>query len=50
MSKLCPLMSLKDVAEVTGINWKAAKRIDKKYLRKLVTGLESNNPTKLGCG
>jgi len=39
---------LKDVAEVLGIDWKAAKRIDKKYLNKLVTDLKSINPNKLG--
>jgi len=48
VSRLCQLMSLKDVAEVAGINWKAAKRIDKKYLSKLVAGLESITPTMLG--
>jgi transposase len=48
VSKVCQLMSLKDVANVTGIDWKAAKRIDKKYLSRLVTGLESISPTKLG--
>ena len=48
VSKLCQLMSLKDVAEAVEIDWKAVKRIDKKYLSRLVTGLESISPTKLG--
>lgn len=47
VSKLCQLMSLSDVSEVSGINWKAAKRIDKKYLKKLVVGLESVSPTRI---
>ena len=48
MSKLCQLMSLRDVARVAEIDWKTDKRIDKKYLSRLVTGLESISPTKLG--
>ena len=37
-----------DVADVAKINWKTAKRIDKKYLSKLVTGIDDLSPTKLG--
>ena len=48
VSRLCQLMSLSDVAEVTGIDWKSAKRIDKKYLSRLVVGLESVSPTRIG--
>ena len=48
VSRLCPLMNVSDVAEVAGIDWKAVKRIDKKYLNRLVVGLESVSPTKLG--
>ncbi|NQE44922.1 hypothetical protein C5S31_02705, partial [ANME-1 cluster archaeon GoMg2] len=33
---------------VAGINWKTAKRIDKKYLSRLATGLDVIYPTKLG--
>ena len=48
VSRLCQLMSLQDAAKVAEIDWKTAKRIDKKYLKQLVAGLESINPTKLG--
>lgn len=48
VSKLCQLMSLRDVASIAEIDWKTAKRIDKKYLSRLVTDLESISPTKLG--
>ena len=45
---LCPKMNLTDAADVAKINWKTAKRIDKKYLSKLVTGIDDLSPTKLG--
>jgi transposase len=48
VSVLCEKMSLKDAALVAEIDWKAAKRIDKKYLNLLVTGLEDLSPTRLG--
>ena len=41
-------MNLTDAADVAGIDWKTAKRIDKKYLSRLVTGLDAVYPTKLG--
>jgi hypothetical protein len=40
VSMLCEKMTLTDAASVAEIDWKAAKRIDKKYLSRLVTGLE----------
>jgi transposase len=48
VSILCEKMSLKDAALVAEIDWKAAKRIDKKYLNLLVTGLEDLSPKRLG--
>jgi len=45
---LCPQMNLTDAADVAKINWKTAKRIDKKYLNRLVIGLDAICPTKLG--
>ena len=48
VSKLCPKMNLTDVADVAKIDWKTAKRIDKKYLSRLVTGLDDLNPERLG--
>jgi transposase len=48
VSRLCQLMSLVDVARVAEIGWKTAKHIDKKYLGRLVIGLESVSPTKIG--
>ncbi|MGC9445409.1 MAG: hypothetical protein ACP5E9_10870 [Candidatus Methanospirareceae archaeon] len=41
-------MTITDAASVASINWMAAKRIDKKYLSRLVTGLEDLNPKKPG--
>ena len=41
-------MNLTDTADVAGIDWKTAKRIDKKYLSRLVTDLDDLSPTKLG--
>ena len=48
VSTLCPKMNLTDAADVAGIDWKTAKRIDKKYLSRLVTGLDAICPTRLG--
>ena len=45
---LCQKMSLKDVAEITKINWKTAKRIDKEELQKLVKDLKNANPKRIG--
>ncbi len=48
MSLLCAKMTLTDAASVAEIDWKAAKRIDKKYLSQLVTGLDELNPRRFG--
>jgi transposase len=48
VSLLCAKMTLTDAASVAEIDWKAAKRIDKKYLSRLVPGLDDLNPTRLG--
>jgi len=48
VSKLCEKMSLKDVAELTSLDWKTVKNIDKKYLSKLKVGLDSIQPERIG--
>jgi transposase len=48
VSTLCQKMSLTDAADVAEIDWKTAKRIDKKYLSCLVTALDAVYPTRLG--
>jgi len=48
VSMLCEKMTITDAASVAEIDWKAAKRIDKKYLSRLVAGLEDLHPKKLG--
>jgi transposase len=48
VSMLCAKMTLTDVSSVAEIDWKAAKRIDKKYLSRLVIGLDELNPRRLG--
>ena len=48
VAMLCQKMSLKDVAEIAGINWKTAKRIDKEELQKLVKNLKNANPKRIG--
>lgn len=40
--------TLRGLREVAEINGKAAKRIDRKYLSRLITGLEDQNPEELG--
>jgi transposase len=45
---LCAKMTFTNTATVVAIDGKAAKRIDKKYLSRLVTGLDDLNPTRLG--
>jgi transposase len=48
VSMLCAKMTLTDAASVAEIDWKAAKRIEKKYLSQFVLGLDELNPTRLG--
>jgi transposase len=48
VSMLCEMMTLTDTAMVAEIDWKTAKRIDKKYLSRLVIGLDDLNPRRLG--
>jgi len=45
---LCQKMSLKDVAEVAGINWKTAKQIDKLELMKFIKDLKDIKPSRIG--
>jgi transposase len=45
---LCEKMTLKDVAEMNMINWRTAKRIDKKKLQERFKNLDNINPTRIG--
>ena len=45
---LCQKMSLCDVAKITRINWKTAKRIDKEKLKELVIDLKTISPKRIG--
>ena len=45
---LCEKMSLKDVTQICKINWKTAKNIDKKYLKKQIQPLSLQNPKRIG--
>jgi len=45
---LCERMSLKGAAAIAGIDWKTAKHVDKKYMRKKLAGLELTSPTRIG--
>jgi len=45
---LCEKMTLKDVAEMAMINWRTAKRIDKKKLQEQFKDLNNINPTRIG--
>lgn len=46
--QLCELMSLKEVSEFIGVDWKLVKNIDKKYLEKNKVGLEHCSPEGIG--
>jgi len=48
VARLCEKMSLKDVASLVRIDWKTAKHIDKKNLRKLIVPLSQLNPEVIG--
>jgi len=45
---LCEKMTLKDAAETTMIDWRTAKRIDKKKLQERFKNLDNINPTRIG--
>lgn len=40
---LCEKMSLKDVAEVTGLNWKTVRNIDRDYVKSLLPDISKLN-------
>lgn len=48
VAMLCEKMNIKDVSEVTGLDWKTIKRIDKYYIKKNIAPLDKIFPTKLG--
>jgi len=45
---LCEKMTLKDAAETAMIDWRTAKRIDKKKLQERFKNLDNINPTRIG--
>jgi len=45
---LCEKMTLTDVAEMAMINWRTAKRIDKKKLQERFKNLKKIHPTRIG--
>jgi len=46
--ELCEKMSIKDAAKFSMINWRTAKRIDKKKLQERFKNLDNINPTRIG--
>jgi len=46
--ELCEKMTLKDAAKLSMINWRTAKRIDKKKLQEKFKNLDNINPTRIG--
>lgn len=45
---LCEKMTLKDAAETAMVDWRTAKRIDKKKLQERFKNLDNINPTRIG--
>ena len=45
---LCERMTLKDVAETAMVDWRTAKRIDKKKLKEMFKDLRKISPTRIG--
>ena len=45
---LCEKMSLSDAAETAMVDWRTAKRIDKKKLQERFKNLDNINPTRIG--
>lgn len=48
VARLCRMMDLKAAAEITRLDWKTVKNIDKKYLARLIPDLHDLNPTRIG--
>jgi len=46
--ELCEKMSLTDVTKFSMVNWRTAKRIDKKKLQERFKNLDNINPTRIG--
>lgn len=46
--QLSSKMTIKDTAEITGLNWKTVKDIDIHYIRQEVESIENLNPRRLG--
>lgn len=45
---LCQKMTIKDVSEITHLNWKTIKNIDKHYINEQIENLKDINPNRIG--
>ncbi len=45
---LCQKMTIKDVSEITHLNWKTIKDIDKYYINKQIESLKDISPRRIG--
>jgi transposase len=41
-------MTIKDVSEIVGLNWKTVKAIDKHYIREQISSLRDIEPERIG--
>jgi transposase len=46
--RLCKYMTLQDVCELLGLEWRTVKNIDWKYLSRLNIGLDEVHPSRIG--
>lgn len=45
---LCQKMTIKDVSDVTGLDWKTIKNIDKYYIKEQIKSLKDFEPKRIG--
>ena len=45
---LCQKMTITDVSEIAGMNWKSVKAIDKYYIKEQIGNLRDINPKRIG--
>jgi len=46
--RLCEKMTLSDISEITGLNWKTIKEIDIYYTKQRIESLHNLDPTRIG--
>jgi transposase len=46
--KLCEKMTISDVSDIVGLNWKTVKRIDVHYIKQRLEKIENINPKRIG--